>query len=302
MLTSKSYALICPGQGQLLKAPLLYHMSKYPDIVQPLLDTVLSVMGPDFSTFLTSTECEEWSRDTTNVQPATLASTYVAYRVAAQSENIARNARFILGHSLGEFSALLLAGAWDFRTALEIVKYRAELMSRVTHKYTSAHGMYALLTRDGAGLLAAARARKLLANDNSAEQVVVSGEMDQLREFIRGEKRVRRAIQLPVAMAFHHQHPLLRQAETDLLQLVSNTPISKEFQWEKIILNVNGRVPRSAHEAVANACLGISQPVLWRQSIDYCAGKEVDTLVHLGPGNALFSVHKRDARFAQICM
>jgi [acyl-carrier-protein] S-malonyltransferase len=192
------------------------------------------------------------------------------------------------GHSLGEFTALYCAEVVDFATGLELVKQRSLLMSEVT-----GGGMTALIGFDREKLEAAIANTEgiVLANDNSADQVVISGTVEALQQ-VCSQIKTKRAIPLPVSGAFHS--PMMADAASQFAQILSKV----EFKEAKIpvISNVQPDRPKtSATELKDLITKQMTSPVRWREICIYLEASGYQEAVEIGSGKVLTGLIKRTA-------
>jgi [acyl-carrier-protein] S-malonyltransferase len=199
---------------------------------------------------------------------------------------------FAAGHSLGEYSALLAAGALDFSTALRLVRRRGELMS-------AAHegGMAAIIGLDEELLDQICREVTLegvpvvIANYNSPGQLVISGAAAGIeRACARAKERgARRALPLKVSAAFHS--PLMCDAAEGLAAAVAEAVIADART--PVISNVTAE-PLLAAQAIRRELIDqVTSPVRWIASVRRMAADGVDTFVEVGPGSVLTGLIKR---------
>jgi [acyl-carrier-protein] S-malonyltransferase len=194
----------------------------------------------------------------------------------------------VTGHSLGEFTALYCAEVIDFATGLELVKQRSLLMSEVT-----GGGMTALIGFDREKLEAAIASTEgiVLANDNSAEQVVISGTMEALQQ-ICDQIKTKRAIPLPVSGAFHS--PMMADAAYQFGQILAKV----EFKDAQIpvLSNVQPNRPTtSATELKDLITKQMTSPVQWREICLYLEASSYQQAVEIGSGKVLTGLIKRTA-------
>jgi [acyl-carrier-protein] S-malonyltransferase len=164
----------------------------------------------------------------------------------------------VAGHSLGEYSALYCAGVIDFGTGLELVKQRSLLMSQA-----SGGAMTALIGFDRAQLEAiiAATADVVLANDNSAEQVVISGTVAAVQS-VCDQVKTKRAIPLPVSGAFHSH--LMAAAAAQFAEILAQV----EFKDATIPVLLNGAPdqPQTSGQILGDRLSQqMTAPVRWRE-------------------------------------
>jgi [acyl-carrier-protein] S-malonyltransferase len=223
-------------------------------------------------------------------------------------ETVARSASQLLspshvaGHSLGEYSALLAAGALGFSTALRLVRRRGELMSEARQG-----GMAAIIGLDEqpleqiCGEVSAAGAPVVIANYNSPGQLVISGatEAIELACALAKQRGAKRALPLKVSAAFHS--PLMRYAAEGLAAAVAEAAI--EDARTPVISNVAAE-PLQAADAIRRELIDqVTSPVRWIASVRRMAAAGVDTFVEVGPGSVLAGLIKRiapDARLVNV--
>ena len=234
---------------------------------------------------------------TANAQPAILATSIAALR-AAQARGLVVDDLVLLGHSLGEFTALVAAGALNFGDALRLVRKRGELMQAAD----TSGGMAAVLGLDADVVAKAIDGTGIVvANDNAPGQIVVSGplaNMDLATEKLKaaGAKRV---IPLKVSGAFHS--PAMRAVAPALAAAIRATPFH-ELKY-RVIANVDAEVHEHAADFVTLLEKQVHSPVQWAASVRRAAGEGATTFIEFGNGNVLTGLVKRilpDARVANV--
>ena len=225
---------------------------------------------------------EEELKNTLYAQPALLTVGYLHFLRACE-EN--RAADMVAGHSLGEYTALVAAGALEFEDALRLVKRRAELMS-----VAPAGAMAALIGLPDERLdavLAEAGASGIVvaANYNSPGQVVVSGEIKAVEAAMSVAKAsgAKLAVRLPVSGAFHS--PLMAQAGEEMADLIQAAP----FQNARLPLypNTTARATTAAADLQGALIPQMTGAVRWSQTIETMIADGAAQFVELGPGNVL---------------
>jgi [acyl-carrier-protein] S-malonyltransferase len=194
----------------------------------------------------------------------------------------------VAGHSLGEYSALYCAGVIDFATGLELVKQRSLLMADA-----SGGAMTALIGFDRAQLevAIAETADVVLANDNSADQVVISGTADAVKS-ICDHVKSKRAIALAVGGAFHS--PLMSEAADQFAQVLAKT-IFNDAQVP-VITNVAPNEPTTSGQVLRDRLSQqMTAPVRWREICLYLAEQEFTQAIEVGAGKVLTGLVKRSA-------
>jgi [acyl-carrier-protein] S-malonyltransferase len=232
---------------------------------------------------------------TENAQPAILATSVAVLR-AAEAEGLPRP-DFVAGHSLGEYSALVAAGALSLRDAVQVVRKRGRFMQDAVP--VGAGAMAAILGADVETVEAAcAEARQgdevcAPANINSPGQIVIAGSAAAVERAIpilkaRGAKR---AVPLKVSAPFHCA--LMLPAQERLAAELNEV----EFRDLSVplVTNVGAAVIRTGAEARESLVRQVSSPVRWRESVELLARGNVSTFVEIGPGKVLSGLVRQTA-------
>ncbi len=198
------------------------------------------------------------------------------------------------GHSLGEYSALVAAGALNFSTALRLVRRRGELMAEAREG-----GMAAIIGLEEAPLeqicreASAEDAPVVIANYNSPGQLVISGAGAAVERacVLAKERGAKRALPLKVSAAFHS--PLMRDAAERLAAAVTQAAILDART--PVISNVTAEPLVQAAAIRGELIAQVTSPVRWIASVRRMAAEGVDTFVEIGPGNVLTGLIKRIA-------
>src|SRR5215211_1466339 len=232
---------------------------------------------------------------TENTQPAILATSVAALR-AAEGEGLPRP-DFVAGHSLGEYSALVAAGALSLRDAVSVVRKRGRYMQEAVP--VGAGAMAAVLGADIETVEAvcreAAREGEICspANLNSSHQIVIAGSAAAVERAlpILKERGAKRAISLKVSAPFHCALMLPAQerlsADLDLIEF-------KDLSVP-LVTNVDAAVIRTGAEARAALVRQVTSPVRWRESLELLARGGVRTFVEVGPGKVLTGLVRQTA-------
>jgi [acyl-carrier-protein] S-malonyltransferase len=191
----------------------------------------------------------------------------------------------VTGHSLGEYVALYAAGVFDFTTGLELVKRRAELM-----EMASDGGMTALIGFDRSQLEDTIAATKdvVLANDNSAAQVVISGTATGIAAVLEKIK-FKKAIPLKVSGAFHS--PLMATAAAEFGQLLA--PVTFHDASIPVLSNVAPTPVTDAKELKKRLIDQITGSVRWREICLQLPELGIQHAIEVGPGKVLTGLIKR---------
>jgi [acyl-carrier-protein] S-malonyltransferase len=224
------------------------------------------------------------------VQPALLACDVAAIRVL---EALGVACEGTAGHSLGEFAALVAAGALDLDQALRIVAVRGRAMQEAGRQRPGA--MSALLgvgPGPAAELCDAAREGDVLlvANENSPQQVVISGSIAAVEraERLAAEGRIR-AVRLNVAGAFHS--PLMEPAVAPLAEAIDGAEI--RAPRVPVAANVTGELTSDPEALRSLLMRHVVSPVRWDRCVRSLAEAGADTFVEAGPGDVLTRLAKR---------
>ena len=193
----------------------------------------------------------------------------------------------VAGHSLGEFSALVAAGAMDFEEGLKLVSIRAQAMQKACEMNPGTMAAVIRLSADRIEEICASTEEGIVvaANYNCDDQIVISGEKAAVEAAcIRlKEAGARRALVLPVGGAFHS--PLMEPARAELAEgiekAVFHTPICPVYQ------NVTALPATDPEEIKANLLAQLTSSVKWTQSVRNMIGNGADTFIELGPGQVL---------------
>jgi [acyl-carrier-protein] S-malonyltransferase len=266
-------ALLFPGQGSHAKGMDEPHRGA------PLFERGLELLGSD--------PFEELDAGTRTQQPALFLCCVAAWDEAGRPEASAAT-----GHSLGEYAALVAAGALEFDDALRLVDARAAAMARAAALRPG--GMVAMLGGDPTAVQALARRLDLVvANDNAPGQLVLSGPLSEINEAasVARDEADARARVLDVGGAFHSK--LMEPAADDLRAALADTPIAEP----RFPVYSNGTAAPFSdirRELVEN----LLRPVRWRETLLALRAAGVERFVELGPGAVLTGLVKRTLRAA----
>lgn len=192
----------------------------------------------------------------------------------------------VAGHSLGEFSALVVAGALSFEEGLRLVYKRAMAMQKACEEQQGA--MAAILRLSDSvieDVCESVDGVVVAANYNCPGQLVISGAVDAVNEACTKMKEAgaRRALLLPVGGAFHS--PLMESARQELAAAIEDadfkTPICPVYQ------NVDAAPHTSSEEIKANLIAQLTAPVRWTQIVEHMTSDGITEYVELGPGTVL---------------
>jgi [acyl-carrier-protein] S-malonyltransferase len=233
---------------------------------------------------------EDRLRRTENAQPAILVHSYAIWR--ALPENVRQGAAAAAGHSLGEFSAYLIADAISFDDALRIVRRRGELMAEAGSErpgtMSAVLGLEADLVaevcRETTGIV-------VPANYNAPGQVVISGEVEAVGtagEALR-EAGARRVIPLNVSGAFHS--PLMESARQELEEMLAGTEIADPVF--PVVANISAEPVETGLRARELLVSQLTGAVRWSDGILRIGRMGISSFVEIGPGSVLTGLLRR---------
>ena len=234
---------------------------------------------------------EDELTQTINAQPALVIDSYACLQAAREitGEKLLEPS-FVAGHSLGEYTALAVAGVFDFSTAVRLARERGRLMYEAGQLQSGS--MAAILGLDEA-LLAdiCQKTDTVMANVNCPGQIVISGGSNNISKAIEmaTSAGAKRAIELQVSGAFHS--PLMKPAVDGLIKYLEETKI-KDPEIP-IIANMTAE-PLSTATAVRTELRNqLTNPVQWQRTIEYMSGQGVTTFIEIGPGKVLTGLIRR---------
>jgi [acyl-carrier-protein] S-malonyltransferase len=238
---------------------------------------------------------------TENAQPALMAVSLAAIRVleAETGLDLARDAKFVAGHSLGEYSALAAAGAFSTADTARLLRIRGRAMQQAVPVGTGA--MAALLGLDfGAAVAVATEAAQgqvcQAANDNGGGQVVVSGHKPAVERAVEiaKAKGARRAMLLPVSAPFHCA--LMQPAADAMAEALGKTRVKPPVV--PVVANVTAKPTSEPAEIVRRLIEQVTGTVRWRECVGFMAGAGVTAFYEVGAGKVLTGLVKRIAEGA----
>ena len=223
---------------------------------------------------------------TANTQPAILTTSIAAFR-SMKSENFP-SPNYVAGHSLGEYSALVAAGALDFSDAVKIVRKRGTYMQEAVPFGVGAMAAILGLPVETVEIACAdARDGEVCspANINSPAQIVIAGSagaVDRAIELLK-ERGAKRAIKLNVSAPFHCD--LMLPAQDKLAADLAEINF-RDLQYP-IVENITAEANTSAERVRTALTEQVSSPVLWAQTIENLINEGVETFVEVGAGKVL---------------
>tara|TARA_A100000164_G_scaffold134969_1_gene119780 strand:- start:105 stop:1031 length:927 start_codon:yes stop_codon:yes gene_type:complete len=238
---------------------------------------------------------------TENTQPAIFLVSYSIFNVIKNETTFdVSKANFFAGHSLGEYSALACAGVINFKQTIQLLKIRGSAMQNAVPKNKG--GMVAVLGVEIKKIEEIIENKNsnyscFLANDNTDGQVVVSGKIEDIENFIIELKKLNiKNIKLPVSAPFHC--PLMKSATN----IMSNELSKINFSAPKnmIVSNVTAE-PSNDPEKIRDLLIKqIEKPVRWRESVINMIKQGNKKFIEIGPGKVLSGLIKRIDRNVEL--
>jgi [acyl-carrier-protein] S-malonyltransferase len=295
-----SAAFVFPGQGsqavgmgKALAEAFPAARAVFAEVDAALSDKLSAVMWEGPAERVTLTE---------NAQPALVAVSLAAMRVLETEAGVdlARDAQFVAGHSVGEYSALAVAGAITLPDAVRLVRIRGRAMQAAVPVGVGAMAALIGVQFDEAAAMATEAAQGEIvqaANDNGGGQVVISGHRTAVERAVEiaKTKGVRRAMLLPVSAPFHSA--LMQPAAEVMAEALAKVTIKPPRV--PLVTNVLARAVTDPGEIVRGLVAQVSGTVRWRESVAYMAQAGVATFYEVGSGKVLTGLVKRIAEGAR---
>jgi [acyl-carrier-protein] S-malonyltransferase len=241
---------------------------------------------------------EEKLRDTVNAQPAIVTASLACLKAALESgpESLGHPA-YVAGHSLGEYSALIAAGALDFRDGLLLVRERGRLMQVAGQRNPGA--MAAVLGLDESDLEEVCRETGAeICNVNGGGQIVIGGTRDAVARAmdLATARGAMKCLPLNVGGAFHSS--LMQPAAEGMRSAITGVSFSDPLV--PLISNVTGEAIVSGTQLQDELVQQVVRPVQWQRSVEYMVNQGVQSFVEIGPGKVLSGLIKRIAGKVQL--
>ena len=287
---SHSLALVFPGQGS-QQLGMLGDLAAEHSIIEQTFSEASDALGFDLWKMVQQGP-EADLNSTENTQPALLASSVALWRLWQQQGG--ETPAIVAGHSLGEYSALVCAGAIDFADGVKLVQLRGQLMQAAVPAGTGA--MAAILGLADADVVAACAAAAQgdvvsAVNFNCPGQVVIAGQKEAVARGVEAckEAGAKRAVELPVSVPSHCE--LMRPAAEKLGEALA--AIDVRMPVISLVHNVNAATAQDAAELRDLLVRQLYSPVRWTESVLAMQATGVETLVECGPGKVLSGLNKK---------
>lgn len=286
---TKNVAFLCPGQGS-QSVGMLKAFADLPQYKQ-MLEQASDALGFNLGKLIEEGPESELNL-TVNTQPAILAASYLIY--TCYKDWGGADPQVFAGHSLGEYSALVCAGAIEFETALRLVRYRAQVMQDAVP--LGVGGMVAVLgLADDLVEQGCEQAREFgvveAVNFNMPGQVVIAGHAEAVKKAGEYCKALgaKRAIALRVSGPFHSS--LLQPATEKMREYLSGVDI--RVPKIPVIHNVGVEELDSAEKMKAALAKQVSSPVNWVKTLNLLQQRGVNLYCECGPGAVLTTIATR---------
>ncbi len=285
-------AILFPGQGSQFVGMGSDFYQKF-DLVKKIFDTVDQTLGYSLTKIILEGP-EDQLKLTKNTQPAIMTVGVSIFRTLNEKFNFnLKSAKFFAGHSLGEYTALVCSGSLSLEKAAYLLHERGKSMQDAVPAGEGA--MMAIL-----GMSLSDVEKEInsfsksgiceVANDNSNEQVVVSGKKDTIELFGQNLKeKKKRGIILPVSAPFHCS--LMKKASDAMKSKIDSTDFLKPKP--EIISNVTAKEETDVNRIRPLLVDQIISRVRWRESVDYMIKKGVTNFLEIGPGKVLSGLVKK---------
>ena len=283
-----NFSFIFPGQGS-QSVGMMADFNGHP-LIQSTFNEASEVLNVDF--WRMTTEPNEDINQTIHTQPILLTAGIATWRLwQSKSDKLPT---YLAGHSLGEYSALVASNAIEFKDALKLVKFRAEVMQKAVPEGVGA--MAAILGMTDQEVVDACKEAQEnevveAVNFNSPGQVVIAGNVLAVERAIEiaKSKGAKRAILLPVSVPSHCS--LMQKASEELRAYLDTIPIYKPSI--NVIHNVDVMTHDDANSIKDALSKQLCHPVRWVETIQKIASHQISDIAECGPGKVLTGLAKR---------
>jgi [acyl-carrier-protein] S-malonyltransferase len=289
-------AFVFPGQGSQTVGMGKALADNFP-VAKAVFDEVDAALSSGLSTVIFEGPIETLTL-TENAQPALMAVSLAAFRVlqAEAGLDLARDAKFVAGHSLGEYSALAAAGTFSISDAARLLRTRGQAMQKAVPAGQGAMAALIGLDFDAAAAVAAEAAQGQVcqaANDNGGGQVVVSGDKAAVERAVEiaKAKGAKRAMLLQVSAPFHCA--LMQPAADVMAEALAKVQVNRPAV--PVVANVTASPLVEPADIVKSLVAQVTGTVRWRECVATMAAQGVTQFYEIGAGKVLAGLNKRIA-------
>jgi len=287
---SANIAFVFPGQGSQSVGMLAELGAEHPIVIETFAQAS-EMLGYDLWDLVQHDKDGDLNQ-THITQPALLTASVALWRLWLNQGGIAPSV--LAGHSLGEYSALVCAGALDFSDAVRLVEARGQFMQAAVPPGEGAMAAIIGMADDAIAAACDASAQGQVVapvNYNSPGQVVIAGSRSAVERAMVACKEggAKRALPLPVSVPSHCA--LMLPAAEKLRTMLEGMQV--RVPGIPVVQNVDAKVASSSEVIVNNLVAQLHQPVLWTNCVESIAASGVDLVVECGPGKVLNGLTKR---------
>ena len=291
-----SIAFVFPGQGS-QAVGMGRALAESFVAAREVFDAVDAALGEKLSAVMWQGPAETLTL-TENAQPALMAVSLAAMRVLETEAglDLKRDARFVAGHSLGEYSALAAAGALSIADTARLLRIRGQAMQKAVPVGVGAMAALLGLEFDAAAAVASEAAQGEVcqaANDNGGGQVVISGNKTAVERAVEIAKTrgAKRAMMLPVSAPFHCA--LMQPAADAMAEALAKVAVKPPVV--PVVANVVAKPISDPAEIVRSLVAQVTGTVRWRECVAAMAANGVTAFYEVGAGKVLSGLTKRIA-------
>jgi [acyl-carrier-protein] S-malonyltransferase len=287
-LIDRTFAWLFPGQG-VQAAGMARDLLDRSAAARAVFDSADRVLGVSISQ-LCATGPEDEIQQTRNSQPAIMATSIACLEAAREAGSIDEPPAFVAGHSLGEYTAAVAAGAVSLDDGFRLVAERGRLMQDAADLQPGA--MAALLgIEENAAAAVCAEAGATMCNLNAPGQVVVGGSKESVEAAMRLalERGASRGVLIKVSGAFHTS--FMQPAADGMRAAIAAVDVADPRT--PIIANTSGRPLTTADDVCKDLVEQIVSPVLWQRSVEYLVSQGVSSVIEFGPERVLTGLVRR---------
>ena len=286
-----THAFIFPGQGSQSVGMLADLNATYP-IVQQTFEQASDILHYDLWK-LSQNGPKEALNQTEKTQPALLAASVALWRIWQDQDGTEPS--FMAGHSFGEYSALVCAGALAYEDAVSLAQDRGRFMQAAVPEGEGA--MAAILGLKDEQVIAVCKAQEQIVsavNFNAPGQVVIAGNTAAVEAAVAEAKKIgaKKAIKLPVSVPSHSS--LMKPAADKMAERLKDVTIT--VPKIAVIHNVDTSIKTQASDIATALVEQLYNPVLWVATIEKMIAEGVTTLIECGAGKVLTGLNKRISR------